>query len=483
MTPYAGHGFAINLPPSLCPNGICCNTENQNRRVVVVRIDTTASTGWGGQTPALIYNGVENAINQWNNATDSNGNRTGYYFVLDQGNATGVSTADITVRRNDADPYFSTNTLNEPGSSARTNQINVNSRYTDPNSPSSTISVADFGGSISHEIGHLIGLVNNRPENPGACNTIMRGIADTSTGTGLVTTVQASDVAAVNRHFASRSNCSVATAADTGALFDDPTPTPTPTPEPTPTPCSGQGQYCGYDSDCCDGNVCGEISGACIPCERDTNNPGHGCMPEACIYCYAGEGTYCDPWSGSCWTPIIIDVAGNGFDMTGVDQGVRFDGFGHGVKITTSWTRSNSDDSWLVLDRNGNGTIDNGTELFSSAAPQPTLPAPDIRHGFNALVQYDQPSNGGNSDGVLDQNDDIFSSLRLWQDKNHNGVSESSELKSLPELGLRAIYMDYKLSKRKDRYGNTFKYRAKVIDAEGSQLGRWAYDVYPVGHP
>jgi hypothetical protein len=129
-----------------------------------------------------------------------------------------------------------------------------------------------------------------------------------------------------------------------------------------------------------------------------------------------------------------------------------------------------------VLDRNNNGTIDSGAELFGNFTAQPP-PKGEGRNGFRALAEYDKADNGGNGDRLITQSDAIFLSLRLWQDANHNGISELVELKSLISVGLTVIECDYKTSKRTDEHGNRFVYRARVTDAQDNRLGRWAWDV------
>jgi hypothetical protein len=205
-------------------------------------------------------------------------------------------------------------------------------------------------------------------------------------------------------------------------------------------------------------------------CREESENTG--CTPDQ--WGFWNSGLSCQYYFTGCdcltETPVIIDVAGNGFALTDKAGGVLFDLDGDGTKEQRAWTRGDSDDVLLVLDRNGNGVIDGPNELFGNRTPQPAPPDNVHANGFRALAVLD-----GNGDGKVDNSDSAFANLRLWQDTNHDGVSQSDELRSLPSAGVTAIETSYKEAKKDDEYGNHFAFRAKVY---GSTTSRWAWDVY-----
>jgi hypothetical protein len=329
----------------------------------------------------------------------------------------------------------------------------------------------------THEIGHTFGLDDClSTKNPPCISeglTIMGGHTNTAFDTQGPTTC---DFAKVRE------------------LYCPPTPTPSPTPSPTPPETEAECQSWGWSwnsftSSCEPGGSVGPCPDTCTP--QLFNEPGQGgysCLGPATDYClYPFSG--CEPGransGGNCCcsyasTPLLIDVAGNGFSLTDAQGGVDFDINGDGIKERLAWTIADSDDAWLVLDHSNNRSIDNGRELFGNYTPQRRPPPGTAANGFLALAEYDKTVNGGNTDGVITQHDTVFDRLRLWQDVNHNGIAEDLELHTLSASGIATLELDYRESRRTDEYGNQFKYRAKVKNAHGQQVGRWAWDVFLV---
>ena len=197
---------------------------------------------------------------------------------------------------------------------------------------------------------------NNATDGVSDCRSIMFGV--NTNGSRDVDTVQPGDVTQVNRNFnsATRSNCQTTTPANGVA----PEPLVTPTPTPTPPEC--------YDID---GDGYGEGFGCNGPdCDDSNPNIHWGAYLGTCTTGFSigfrdwncnGEDDY---YEMACQSPILVDVAGNGFDLTSAKNGVMFDIDGDGVVERLSWTNTGTDDAWLALDRNQNGLIERGPRII-----------------------------------------------------------------------------------------------------------------------
>ncbi len=121
--------------------------------------------------------------------------------------------------------------------------------------------------------------------------------------------------------------------------------------------------------------------------------------------------------------PLALDLDGDGIETTGSDgRVILFDHDADGVKTGTGWLKP--DDGWLVLDRNGNGTIDSGRELFGTDTVKRNGQL--ATDGFDALRDVDS-----HQDGKIDAADRVFANLRIWRDLNQDGISQANELSTL----------------------------------------------------
>jgi len=126
--------------------------------------------------------------------------------------------------------------------------------------------------------------------------------------------------------------------------------------------------------------------------------------------------------------PIILDLNSNGFDLTNYRDGARFDILGNGRAVPTAFVAGG--DAFLAIDRNGDGIINSGRELFGDQN--------GAANGFEELRKLDS-----NADGVIDRHDAAFDKLLLWRD-NGNGITEPGELISLRDAGIAAISLNYR---------------------------------------
>lgn len=219
---------------------------------------------------------------------------------------------------------------------------------------------------------------------------------------------------------------------------------------------------------------------------------------QTCSLCLGQPGCGLNPCS-----PVILDTTGHGFVLTDPEKGeyVSFDMQGNGNLVKLSWPKAGSGNAWLVYDRDGDGVIKDGTELFGNFTPHADWNDKPNPNGFSALGWYDLPAQGGNMDAMISKEDAIWKELRLWIDthcyKTPNAPCQSlpSELHTLESKGINSLSLVVSASSKTDAIGNRYELSAPVnpvahdvkVDEHGnsccdlhmkSKDGRLAYDVF-----
>ncbi len=159
-------------------------------------------------------------------------------------------------------------------------------------------------------------------------------------------------------------------------------------------------------------------------------------------------------------SPLVLDLDGNGIELTSMSNGVQFDLLANGTPVRTAWVSTG--DALLVLDRNQNGRVDDASELFGNRTG-----GDDHADGFAALAQLD-----ANGDRVIDAKDPAFGMLRLWTDRNGDGVGPSDEWQTLAQSGVASLQLDARQVTGRDAWdgrGNSIPLRARFTRTDGSE--------------
>ena len=164
--------------------------------------------------------------------------------------------------------------------------------------------------------------------------------------------------------------------------------------------------------------------------------------------------------------PLALDLDGNGIRTVAANQfsGSLFDHDGDGIRTASGWV--GKEDGLLVYDRNGDGIINNGSELFGDATRLKN--GGTAAHGFAALADLDD-----NGDGKIDAADKAFSSLRVWRDLNQDGISQEGELLTLEQAKVQSLNTSFRNTNRSLGNGNTLAQDGSYTTTDGQtrQMG------------
>ncbi|WP_193004243.1 calcium-binding protein [Neisseria yangbaofengii] len=161
------------------------------------------------------------------------------------------------------------------------------------------------------------------------------------------------------------------------------------------------------------------------------------------------------------YDPLVLDLDGDGIETVGTQgyKGALFDHDKDGIRTATGWVAA--DDGLLVIDRNSDGLINNGGELFGDGTV--LKDGSNAAHGYAALAEFDT-----NSDGKVDAQDADFAKLKVWRDLNQDGVSQEGELFTLAELNIQSLDVAYQDVDTRLNNGNTLAQKGSYTLADGT---------------
>ena len=176
-----------------------------------------------------------------------------------------------------------------------------------------------------------------------------------------------------------------------------------------------------------------------------------------------------DPYDGApnkTYDPLVLDLDGDGIETSDLKQGTYFDFDQSGFAEKSAWVRS--DDGLLVMDRNNDGKINNGGELFGDRTQLKN--GSMAKDGFEALADLDS-----NNDGVIDINDEDFTKLQVWRDLNGDGQVGDNELFYLNQLEIKSLKLSNETLSQKEQNGNILEKLGSYEKEDGTSLSMGEY--------
>ncbi|WP_363737436.1 Ig-like domain-containing protein [Sphingobium sp. LMA1-1-1.1] len=158
-------------------------------------------------------------------------------------------------------------------------------------------------------------------------------------------------------------------------------------------------------------------------------------------------------------SPIILDLDGDGVEMRSIKKAkAAFDMNGDGIADNTGWVGKG--DGFLVIDRDGDGSITSASELSFLTEKS------NAKSDLDALGALDS-----NKDGKIDASDTRFGELKIWVDSDGDGATDSGELKSLADHGITSISLSSRAVEQNVKIGSNVVLATSTFTRANGSVG------------